>query len=504
MFLNRKISFTAGIICGLSFAPIYFIPGIFMLSILCAQISASTNCKQAANFGYLFGFGFFLSTLYWISFGVSVYIDQFWWAIPFALFGLPAFLALFISAHSALAWLFRKTYLYHFIFCALWLFNEWLMSWIFTGLPWGMLGYALSISDIMIQFSSISGILGLSFTTIYIGSSLFSKNMLASRITSSIIICVMMVIFGYNRLQQNPTEFSEIKIRIVQPSIPQNEKWSSDTFWKNLNKQVNLSKKAGDPDIIVWSESALTAPYYYKRIHNSLMSVFTKDTQVLLSGGVNDNAKQNEDYEIYSSLIAINSNGNLLFDYHKSHLVPFGEYMPLADYIPIKKLTPGILDYTMGTRSIMYLKPFHLYIHPLICYESIFADEVRISNSEADIMINVTNDSWYGQSSGPYQHFEISRMRVVENGLPMIRAANNGISAIIDPVGRTLHRLELNQIDVLDGYMPLKLLLPTIYSEWGNLILCLWVLFVLILQLTISFLCSRILNILRILAKTTC
>jgi apolipoprotein N-acyltransferase len=116
-------------------------------------------------------------------------------------------------------------------------------------------------------------------------------------------------------------------------------------------------------------------------------------------------------------------------------------------------------------------------------------------------MINVTNDSWYGQSSGPYQLFEISRMRVVENGLPMIRAANNGISAIIDPVGRTLHRLELNQIDVLDGYMPLKLLLPTIYSEWGNLILCLWVLFVLILQLTISLLYSRILNILRILAK---
>jgi apolipoprotein N-acyltransferase len=110
-------------------------------------------------------------------------------------------------------------------------------------------------------------------------------------------------------------------------------------------------------------------------------------------------------------------------------------------------------------------------------------------------MINVTNDSWYGQSSGPYKHFEISRMRVVENGLPMIRAANNGISAIIDPVGRTLHRLELNQIDVLDGYMPLKLLLPTIYSEWGNLILCLWVLFVLILQLTISLLYSRILNI---------
>ena len=200
MFLNRKISFVAGIICGLSFAPVYFIPGIFTLSVLCAQISAAANYKQAAKFGYLFGFGFFLSTLYWISFGVSVYIEQFWWAIPFALFGLPAFLALFISAHSALAWLFRKTYLYHFIFCCIWLFTEWLMSWIFTGLPWGMLGYAFSISDIMIQPASIFGILGLSFIALYVGSSLFSKKALFPRLTTSIILCVMMIIFGYNRL----------------------------------------------------------------------------------------------------------------------------------------------------------------------------------------------------------------------------------------------------------------------------------------------------------------
>ncbi|MDP4708876.1 MAG: apolipoprotein N-acyltransferase [Rickettsiaceae bacterium] len=491
MFLNRKISFVAGIICGLSFAPVYFIPGIFTLSVLCAQISAAANYKQAAKFGYLFGFGFFLSTLYWISFGVSVYIEQFWWAIPFALFGLPAFLALFISAHSALAWLFRKTYLYHFIFCCIWLFTEWLMSWIFTGLPWGMLGYAFSISDIMIQPASIFGILGLSFIALYVGSSLFSKKALFPRLTTSIILCVMMIIFGYNRLQQNPTEFSELKIRIVQPSTPQTEKWAPETFWKNLNDQVELSQKPGDPDIIVWSEAALTAPYYYKPIHNSLMSIFTKDRQVILSGGVNDNAKQGDEYEIYSSLIAINSDGKLLFDYHKSHLVPFGEYMPLANYIPIKKLTPGILAYTPGTRKIMHLKPFHLYIHPLICYESIFAEEVKISNSEADIILNVTNDAWYGSSSGPYQHFEISRVRSVENGLPMIRAANNGISAIIDPVGRTLHRLELNQVDILDGNMPLKLLLPTIYSEWGNLALSLWVLFVLILQSMIALLYLR-------------
>lgn len=465
-----------------------------MLSILCAQVSLSTNRLQAAKFGYLFGFGFFLSTLYWVSFALNVYIEQFWWAIPFALFGLPAFLAFFISAHSAVSWQFRKNYFYHFLFCCSYLFFEWLISWAFTGLPWGLLGYALSISDIMIQSASIFGILGLSFAAIYIGSSLFSRKMLIVRVVAALIICIIMMIFGYNHLQQNPTQYSEIKIRVVQPSIPQIAKWDPEIFWKNLDEHISLSQKPGDPDIIVWSEAALTVPYYYPPIHKELMSSFTKNNQVLLSGGVNDNSKNetDKDYEVYSSLLALNNDGKLLFDYHKSHLVPFGEYMPLANYIPLKKLAPGLLDSTPGTRSIVYLKPFNLHIHPLICYESIFADEVRISNLNADIMINITNDAWYGHSSGPYQHFEISRMRAIENGLPLIRAANNGISAIIDPLGRVLQRLELNQINLLDSYMPLKSSLPTIYAELGYLSLACWVAIILILQSLIAFVVLKI------------
>ena len=488
MFLSKKISLVSGMICGVSFAPVFFTPGIFMLSILCAQIATSDTRKQAAGFGYLFGFGLFFSTLYWISFGVSVYIEQFWWAIPFALFGLPAFLALFTALHGAVVWQFKNSYLYHFFFCCMWLFCEWLMSWIFTGFPWGIIGYAFSISNMLIQSASVFGILGLSFSALYIGSSFFSKNMLIPRVIIASILFIMMIVFGYKRLEENPTEFSKLKVRIVQPSIPQIAKWDPVEFWQNLGNQVALSKGDGDPDIIIWSEAALTVPYYYKPVYNSLMSVFTKEDQLLLVGGVNDNAEHDDNYEIYTSLITIDSDGNLLFDYHKSHLVPFGEYMPFTGYLPIKKLTSGIVDYTPGTREIMYLKSFNLYIHPLICYESIFAEEVRISNSEADMIVNVTNDAWYGKSSGPYQHFEISRIRSVENGLPMIRAANNGISAIIDPLGRVLGSLDLNQIAALDGYIPLKLLLPTTYSEWGNIALFLWVSCALILQLIVTLL----------------
>lgn len=488
MLSNRKLSVISGALCGCAFAPVFFLPGVFSLSFLCSQLSKASSRKEAAIYGYLFGLGLYLSTIYWIAFGVSVYIEQFWWVIPFALLGLPAFMAIFYGLLSIFVWQFRKYTLFHFIFCISWLFIEWLISWLFTGLPWTLIGYSLSVSNILIQTSSIFGILGLSFATTYVGSSLYSKKMLWIRVVVSFFIIVSIVYYGFSRLQENPTELSEVKVRIVQPSIPQNAKWDPQVFWQNLDKQVEMSSQDGSPDIIVWSEAALTVPYYYKPVYNTLKSVFTKEDQVLLSGGINDNKIQDENYEIYSSLIALDDSGKLQFDYHKAHLVPFGEYIPFSKYLSLQKITYGTVDYTPGKREVLYLNSLNLYIQPLVCYESIFSEEVRIINSDADIIINITNDAWYGNSSGPYQHFEISKMRAIENGLPMIRAGNNGISAIVDPVGRVLRKLDLNKIDVIDGFIPLKLLFPTIFSEYGQIAVLAWVLAILMLQLTVMLL----------------
>ena len=488
MILRRKLSFISGLICGLAFAPLYFFPGILMLSVLCAQIYKSSTIRQAVVFGYMFGFGFFLASLYWISFGVAVYIEEFWWALPFALFGLPAFIAIFIALAAAVSWKFRSSSLYHIIFCVIWVFIEWLISWIFTGLPWALLGYAFAISETLIQPASIFGVLGLSFAAVFIGSAFYNKELLVSRVSISIMILTLFTSYGYLRLEDNPTEYSNIKVRIVQPSIPQIAKWDSNAFWSNLNKQIEMSKKEGDPDLIIWSEAALTVPYYYRPVYNSLMSIFAKEEQILLSGGVNDNGLPGNDYEIYSSLIALDGTGELLFDYHKAHLVPFGEYMPLKNYLPMKKLTPGVIDYTPGNREVVYLKDLNLRIWPLVCYESIFFNEVKISNTDVDFMVNITNDSWYGRSSGPFQHLQISRIRAVENGLPLIRSGNNGISAIIDPVGRVTSSLGLDIVDILDGYIPYKLTLPTIFSDRGSLGLIIGVFSVLIMHFVCFFL----------------
>lgn len=493
--LSKTKSFIAGILCGLCFAPVFFWPGIFAISVLAAQVKLSTSKIQAIKFGYFFGFGFYLSTLYWISFGVSVYIQEFWWAIPFALFGLPAFIAIFTAQIALLSWYFRNSKHFYFLFCCFWLLIEWVISWIFTGLPWGVMGYALSNWLVLLQVGSVVGIFGLSFVVVYIGGSFYNffcnkkdkieVNSFYIRLIVSVILLSTIVIYGTIRLGNYQTEYTEISARLVQPSIPQVEKWNPDEFWQNLDLQVKLSKEKGSPDIIIWSEAALTAPYHIKSVKETILASFVDDKQILLTGGVTDNGKADDDIEVYSSLIGLDKFGSKILEYHKSHLVPFGEYMPLKSILPLKKITHGLVDYTEGKKQAVFIKGPNLSVWPLICYESIFPYEVIVSNKNIDVIINITNDAWYGNSSGPYQHFEISRMRAIENGLPMMRVANNGISGFIDPLGRVINKTQLNDITIIDEYIPKKLSYETVFSKYGILTLILGVGLVLMLQLII-------------------
>lgn len=495
-YLNHLKPILLGLICGLSFAPIFFIPGIFALSVLCHHIQRQNNARSAFKYGYLFGLGFFFVTLYWIAFALFVYIDMFGWLIPFALFVPSLFMALIIGFVSMLSWFSRGKYYYHFMFCCIWVFFEWVSSWLFTGFPWSLLGYILSFSTTLIQSASIFGVFGLSFITIYVGSCGYAlgNKQVHNKYIPILISCIMvviMIIFGLHRLHHNPTKYTDIKMRIVQPSILQTSKWDATDFWYNLEYQIELSNQEGDPNIIIWSEAALTAPFDHPEVLFTLKEIFSHEKQILVSGGVMDNNKDGDDYKIYSSLIALNSKSenkdSLLFAYHKSHLVPFGEYIPFNDILPLKKITHGLQDYAQGeSHAIVDLKPYDLKIRPLICYESIFPAEVITSNIKADLFINVTNDAWYGNSSGPYQHFEISRMRAIENGIPMIRAGNNGISAIIDPVGRIIDKLPLDKIGVIDSLLPQKLNKPTLFTDFVMINLLLLISIVYLLQLMCS------------------
>ncbi|MGC0372340.1 MAG: hypothetical protein DGJ47_001052 [Rickettsiaceae bacterium] len=483
---NKKILLASGLVTGLIFAPVYFILGLFGFSILAKHIKHCHSSYQAAVSGYIFGFGFFLSSLYWISFSIFVYIEEFWWAFPFALIGLPMFLALFYGAFSYICFHFKHSNFYHLIFCILLLITEWFISWSFSGLPWAMAGYAFCFSDILLQSASIFGIFGLSFIAIYIGSMFYAKQWLQTRFIMSLALIASMTIYGHIRLNNFPTEYTDIKVRIIQPSVQQQSKWSPKDFWQNLERQVTLSSQENDgatpPDIIIWSEAALTVPYNNPLVYSKLKQAFVNPKQILIIGTVSEEIQQQQ-YKIYSSMIALNSSIEELFSYYKSHLVPFGEYIPLKNFLPIKKLTAGAVDYSKGTRKILNLNQHHLKIHPLICYESIFSHDVLINNQDADVIINITNDAWYGNSSGPYQHFAINKVRAIEMGLPMLRSANNGISAIIDPLGRTVQKTSLNEVIIVENQIPAKLSESTYFSNYSFITTMLLILLVTILQL---------------------
>jgi apolipoprotein N-acyltransferase len=481
----------SGMISGLVFAPVFFVPGLFAISILCYHVKMASTLKKSCILGLLFGFGHFLTSIYWVSIGISVYIEEFWWFIPFALFGLPIILAFFIALACSSSWLFRNSSDYQMAFCINWVFYEWLRSWLFTGLPWNLIGYAASFSDIFIQPVNITGILGLSFVAIYIASSLypiFTKQYgkLILQISTSLVILLMMTLYGYLRLERNPTNLTNIKVRLVQPSIPQTAKWDVEQLWSNLNSHIELSSAAGSPDLIVWSEAAMVTSYKHTAIKAKLLNLLNATNAILITGGITDNEKLGDEIQLYTSLYAIDKSGSLLFEYHKSHLVPFGEYIPFKSILPIKKITHGFLDYTEGDRKLAKLEQLNLSIKAQICYESIFFSEARISNKKSDVIVNVTNDAWYGRSSGPYQHLHIARMRSVENGLPMIRVANNGITAIIDPVGRIINKLELDEVNYIDGKIPSKLTTETIYSGFGSISIMIAIFLIIVVQYIIK------------------
>lgn len=479
--------FVIGLLSGLVFAPTFIFPALLGLAYLCYNISLKKDWKEAIISGFIFGFGHFLSGMYWISIGVTVYIEDFWWAIPLALVGLPLLLACFIASASSLSWYFRSSNLYPFIFSLSWIFFEWLRSWLFTGLPWNLIGYSIGFSEVLMQLASLVGVLGVSFCLLYIATSpyYFFKKQYMQAYSSIIVSSVLMIAsigFGIINLKNHPTRFSDLTVRVVQPSIPQSSKWDIKEFWENFNLQIDLSLGLAPVHLIIWSEAAMTLPYHYPIIKKNLEAMLEKTGAILITGGVTDNNKKNKELELYSSMYALDKEMLPLFNYHKSHLVPFGEYMPLGHILPLKKLTHGYIDYTEGKHDLVRLDNFKLIIKPLICYETIFPEEVRTSNKNADLFINITNDAWYGRSSGPYQHFYISLLRAVENGLPLIRVANNGISAVIDANGRIIKKLNLNERGFFDQTVPLKLENPTIYSRFGHLVLGILVIVTVLLQ----------------------
>ena len=461
---SPKISaFAAGLICSIAHAPIFFTPGLIGFSILAYVIYTAGSCKEAIKRNIAFGYGYFGYGFCWIAIGISVYIEDFWWMIPIELIGMPLIFCILTSFAAVLAWKYRYDKHYILLYSLAWIFIEWLTTWIFTGLPWLLVGYSVAWSDVLSQIASLCGVIGISFIIFNLSATFYyiwRPNAVLIKQDIYYMICVIAVIsiYGVIRLENNPTEFLDTRVRIIQPSIPQREKWDADIFWQNLNLHTKLSEMntGVKSDIILWSEAAVTAPIQNKMVRKYLNDVAKKTGAILMTGTISEQGGK-----FYTSVDAIDPSGRLLFEYHKHHLVPFGEYVPWENFLPIKKLTAGMESYSAGDGEKIFTLPNGLKIRPLICYESIFAHESY--TAEADFFVNFTNNAWYGDSNGPYQHFYISKFRAIESNIPMIVVANNGVSGVIDAVGRVISKTKINYIMALDATIPKKLFHLSVY-----------------------------------------
>jgi apolipoprotein N-acyltransferase len=445
---------------------------------------AGSRRGDAFLLGWCFGFGFFVAGLYWIGAALLVDIAAFWWLMPFAVLGIPAGLALFtgvalLAANEARrAFGLRGTGRVLAVAIA-WCVAEWLRGHILTGFPWNLIGYAWSGafpgSDAMLQMTALTGIYGLSLVTVTAAA-------LPARLADHgsgrgialaaavLLVAVPMIGGGARLLISSDAMLPGITIRLVQPSIPEVLKDDPSETVNNLRRLLALSTEASQVPIaaVVWPEAA--APPFLERDAElrKTLALAMPSGALLITGDVRTDFAPAKPSHIWNSMLVIGPSGDVVASYDKSHLVPFGEYVPLRNVLPLRKITSGSVDFTAGSGPRTVMLPNLPAVAPLVCYEAIFPGAIVEPGKRPGWILNITNDAWYGVTSGPFQHFAIARVRAVEEGLPLLRDANNGITGAIDPYGRVLSRLDLDAIGVLDTPLPAALA-PTLYSRIGDL-----------------------------------
>ncbi|MDE2227528.1 MAG: apolipoprotein N-acyltransferase [Alphaproteobacteria bacterium] len=439
--------------------------------------------RQAFALGWSFGFGFFAAGLYWIGVALTVDWAQFWWLFPIAELAIPAGLAVFTGLalffSDATSRVFRLSGSGRV--CALavsWAVFEYLRGHVLTGFPWNLVGYAWSGgfpgSIAMLQIASITGIYGLSFITVLAAALPARLAAPAGARVAAVAVAAALIAgmaaFGAGRLAANPRDdLPGVTLRLVQPSIPQTLFNDPNTLVADFHRLLGLTLAPGFDKVsaVIWAES-MGPPFLHRDAGaRAALAQAAPPGGIVISGTLRSDPPPARIEHYWNSLAVVDHAAQIVATYDKHHLVPFGEYVPFRGILPMNKITPGTVDFSAGpgprTIDLPRLPP----VSPLICYEAIFPEEVVEPGTRPQWLLNITNDAWYGFTSGPFQHFAIARVRTVEQGLPLVRDGNNGISAVIDPLGRIVARLGLDDVGVLDAPLP-RALTPTLYARFGD------------------------------------
>jgi apolipoprotein N-acyltransferase len=472
-------AFVAGALLVLTQAPYdFFAAGFVSFPVLVWLIDGATTgasssplgrLKPAFAIGWWFGFGYFLAGLWWIGGAVLVEADSFAWALPFAVLGIPLLLAFFYGFATMVARVFWTNGIARIAAVAFGFgLAEWLRSFLFTGFPWSPVGLAAMPTPLLMQSVALTGVTGMNALAVFVFAmpALFAaRHNLRLGLVLAVLLTAAHAGYGYVRLNTPlDTSGGKLAVRIVQPSIDLSEKWDDSVRDRIFQTTMDLSARppeAGQPapQLILWPETSV--PFFFTERPDALVAIgeMLKPGQMLVAGAVREEAAASSVPLYYNSVLAINDRGEIADAVDKVHLVPFGEYIPFAEFaarLGIGQLVAGPMNFVPGGQRHPLELPGGAKAAPFICYEIIFPELVAVDVTSSRFIVNVTNDAWFGDTPGPYQHFRQAQLRAVENGLPVLRAANNGISGAIDARGRVIDALALNVRDALDAEIELS------------------------------------------------
>ncbi|MBM3546711.1 MAG: apolipoprotein N-acyltransferase [Alphaproteobacteria bacterium] len=468
---RRLAALLLGIVATAALPPVEF--PLALLVAFSGLLLVSRNVRviaQAFWLGWWFGLGHLASGLYWIANAFNVDAERFAWLTPIASLGLPAALAIYSGLALALVALTRVEGVGRILaFAVAWTGMEWLRGLLFTGFPWNIAASAwVSVPEVL-QTLSLIGAWGVTLLTVLVAGLPAAWGHRYARRSIAAGVALVAVAWGYGHWRlANATDATApgVQLRLVQASVPQRLKWETDQRVATLVKHLTLtrSESSVEPTLVIWPETAV--PFLVEAEPEVLkaMASAAPPGGAIVTGTIRLR-RPGDPPEITNGLVAVDGDGRIAAAYDKAHLVPFGEYTPLPwlfGWFPALGIgmVPG-----PGRQNLML--PGAPAASALICYEVIFPGAVIDRDDRPQWLLNLTNDAWYGHSAGPYQHFASTRMRAVEEGLPLVRSAQNGISGVIDAYGRVTKRLGLDEIGVLDAALPTALP-PTVYARWRD------------------------------------
>ena len=443
----------------------------------------------AAIVGWWFGFGYHLAGLYWVGHAFLVDAKTFGWLLPFAVTALPAGMACYTALGLALARMLWTRGPGRLIALAVALtVTEWLRGFLFTGFPWNAYGYALTGPLALSQGAALIGIWGLTFVAVAVFASpavLLDERVDTRRpwmpLALGVAVLAALAAYGTWRLSRTPTAFVDnVRLRIMQPNLQQDQKFNYSARQRVMSQYLELSDRSTGPQSsgvrdathLIWPESAF--PFLLTREPEAMAQIAALLPQgtVLITGAIRapEAAPGKKIERAYNSIYVIDHDGTILSVYDKIHLVPFGEFLPFQSFLEslgIMQLTKLPGGFIPGERRRAMDVPRAPRMLPFVCYEIVFPGEATSGSERPGWMLNLTNDGWFGHSSGPYQHLRQAQVRAIEQGLPLVRAANTGVSAVIDPAGRTVRSLPLGTEGVLDAQLPRRIE-PPLYARTGD------------------------------------